>query len=224
MKLKRSLTSFSCLLTLTCLCLSLKAQSKKTKICHRTGSGSLTLEVSESAKDAHLDHGDTLGACSLPGGNPPTLLPPGSIPPGSPLGTPSQSPVGGEGPVFGSPYAETACLVFLDFKGGWGGDTLTAGNYGDKPALCYLVFYVDGEESVIDGFDFVLGARKNAILTTGLGLPSGQAQLNCTGTKKIAGERVRYVVDDSPGMVDGQMVGGIPRVGAHSREAIQCED
>lgn len=36
----------------------------KVTICHRTGSGSVTITVSRSALPAHLAHGDTMGACS----------------------------------------------------------------------------------------------------------------------------------------------------------------
>lgn len=42
---------------------------EKVVICHQTGNGgSITIEVSENAVDAHLAHGDFLGVCSpLPG-------------------------------------------------------------------------------------------------------------------------------------------------------------
>ncbi len=36
----------------------------KVTICHRTGSGSVTITVSRSALPAHLAHGDTMGACN----------------------------------------------------------------------------------------------------------------------------------------------------------------
>ena len=35
----------------------------KVTICHRTGSGSVTITVSRSALPAHLAHGDTVGGC-----------------------------------------------------------------------------------------------------------------------------------------------------------------
>ena len=36
---------------------------EKVTICHRTGSGSVTITISRSALPAHLAHGDTIGAC-----------------------------------------------------------------------------------------------------------------------------------------------------------------
>lgn len=39
------------------------AQQTQVTVCHQTGNGSVTLEVSPNAVNAHLGHGDTLGAC-----------------------------------------------------------------------------------------------------------------------------------------------------------------
>ena len=38
-------------------------EDKKVTICHRTGSGSVTITISRSALPAHLKHGDTIGPC-----------------------------------------------------------------------------------------------------------------------------------------------------------------
>jgi hypothetical protein len=40
-----------------------KADKEKVTICHKTGSGFQTLEIARAALNAHLDHGDSEGAC-----------------------------------------------------------------------------------------------------------------------------------------------------------------